>query len=207
MANTGELDKHAVAECQQMLESLVTSLLREKPDDPVPHIIQYLHDKKGTGAAPLSRDEQQELNQLRDEFKKLKTKKASIKRNSVHNVDVAAVAQALSSDSEDEQDQKGSGKDGDASSSDSAADEEFLDEINEPLSPLKQQDKIKMAQKARISVSAEVFGKYNMKEAFVAKVIPKSQEIKNKIKERLSGAFMFMGLEEKDLQVVIDAMD
>ena len=40
-----------------------------------------------------------------------------------------------------------------------------------------------MAQKARISVSAEVFGKYNMKEAFVAKVIPKNQEIKNKIKE------------------------
>ena len=64
-----------------------------------------------------------------------------------------------------------------------------------------------MAQKARISVSAEVFGKYNMKEAFVAKVIPKNQEIKNKIKERLTGAFMFMGLDEKDLQVVIDAMD
>lgn len=64
-----------------------------------------------------------------------------------------------------------------------------------------------MAQKARISVSAEVFGKYNMKEAFVAKVIPKNQEIKNKIKERITSAFMFMGLEEKDLQVVIDAMD
>lgn len=64
-----------------------------------------------------------------------------------------------------------------------------------------------MAQKARISVSAEVFGKYNMKESFVAKVIPKSQEIKEKIKARLVGAFMFMSLEEKDLQVVIDAMD
>lgn len=74
-----------------------------------------------------------------------------------------------------------------------------MDEVNEPLSPLKQQDKIQMAQKARISVSAEVFGKYNMKEAFVAKVIPKNQEIKNKIKERITSAFMFMGLEEKDL--------
>lgn len=64
-----------------------------------------------------------------------------------------------------------------------------------------------MAQKARISVSAEVFGKYHAKEAFVAKVVPKSQEIQDKIKERLTGAFMFMSLEEKDLQVVIDAMD
>jgi cAMP-dependent protein kinase regulator len=64
-----------------------------------------------------------------------------------------------------------------------------------------------MAQKARISVSAEVFGKYHMKEAFVAKVVPKNQEVKDKIKQRLAGAFMFMSLEEKDLQVVIDAMD
>lgn len=48
-------------------------------------------------------------------------------------------------------------------------------------------------------MSAEVFGKYHMKEAFVAKVIPKSQEIKDKIKARLAGAFMFMSLEEKDL--------
>ena len=46
-----------------------------------------------------------------------------------------------------------------------------------------------------------------MKEAFISKMIPKNQEVKNKIKQRLTGAFMFMGLEEKDLQVVIDAMD
>jgi len=63
-------------------------LLKDKPDDPVPHIIQFLQDKKGKGAAPLSRDEQQELNTLRDELKKLKTKKASIRRNSVNNAQV-----------------------------------------------------------------------------------------------------------------------
>lgn len=84
------------------------------------------------------------------------------------------VAQALSSDSEEEYEQKGKDAGSEKSSSDSQGEEEYLDEINEPLSPLKQQDKIKMAQKARISVSAEVFGKYNMKEAFVAKVIPKN---------------------------------
>ena len=64
-----------------------------------------------------------------------------------------------------------------------------------------------MAQKARTSVSAEVFGRYHIKEAFKAKVIPKSIDIQQKIKERLSNAFMFMSLDPKDLKVVIDAMD
>lgn len=64
-----------------------------------------------------------------------------------------------------------------------------------------------MAQKSRTSVSAEVFGKYHVKEAFLAKVVHKSEEVVRKIHERLSGAFMFMSLDEKDMKVVIDAMD
>lgn len=34
--------------------------------------------------------------------------------------------------------------------------------------------------KARTSVSAEAFGKYNMKEAYTVKVVPKSDETKKK---------------------------
>ena len=64
-----------------------------------------------------------------------------------------------------------------------------------------------MAQKARISVSAEVFGKYNIKEEYKQKVIPKNKETIDKIKNRLSQAFMFMNLEENNLKEVIDAMD
>ena len=64
-----------------------------------------------------------------------------------------------------------------------------------------------MAQRARISVSAEVFGKYNIKEEYKQKVIPKNKDTIEKIKNRLSQAFMFMNLEEKNLKEVIDAMD
>ncbi len=64
-----------------------------------------------------------------------------------------------------------------------------------------------MASRARTSVSAEVFGKYHQKAAFKPKVIAKSEEVKKKIEERLRSAFMFMSLEDADLQVVIDAMD
>jgi cAMP-dependent protein kinase regulator len=42
-----------------------------------------------------------------------------------------------------------------------------------------------MAQKSRVSVSAEVFGKYHVKEEWKAKVINKSEEAKNKIHDRL----------------------
>lgn len=80
-----ELDKAALTQCQQVLESLVTSLLISKPDDPVPHIIQYLQDKKGVGAPPLSKEEKIELNQLREELKKLKAKKAAIRKKSYGN--------------------------------------------------------------------------------------------------------------------------
>jgi cAMP-dependent protein kinase regulator len=56
-------------------------------------------------------------------------------------------------------------------------------------------------------VSAEVFGKYHIKEQYKSKVIPKSEEVKLKIQQRISNAFMFMSLDEHDLRVVIDAMD
>ena len=54
------------------------------------------------GAPALTREERMELNQLREEYKKLKTKAAAIKKKSTGNVEAAAVAQALSSDSEEE---------------------------------------------------------------------------------------------------------
>ena len=56
-------------------------------------------------------------------------------------------------------------------------------------------------------MSAEVFGKYHVKEAFKPKVVKKTNDENEKINNRLAGAFMFMGLDENDLKVVIDAMD
>ena len=75
------------------------------------------------------------------------------------------------------------------------------------LKPIDNTKYVNMAASKRTSVSAEVFGKYHIKGIFKAKVINKSQEIKSKIQTRLEGAFMFMGLDDKDLNVVIDAMD
>ena len=60
---------------------------------------------------------------------------------------------------------------------------------------------------ARTSVSAEVFGRYNKKEEYVPKVIEKSDEMKQKIMDRLTMSFMFKALGQEELNIVVDAMD
>lgn len=59
----------------------------------------------------------------------------------------------------------------------------------------------------RASVSAESFGTWNKKSDFKARVVPKSEESKNKIREKLSQSFMFSALEAKEQTIVVDAME
>lgn len=59
----------------------------------------------------------------------------------------------------------------------------------------------------RQSVSAEVYGVYNPKQAFVPKVIPKEEEQKEMLKNLLLKIFMFQHLEKEDLEIVINAME
>lgn len=61
----------------------------------------------------------------------------------------------------------------------------------------------------RKSISAEVTLNFGLaaQESFVAKKIEKSLEAKEKIRQRLIKAIMFECLEDKDLDVIIDAME
>jgi cAMP-dependent protein kinase regulator len=56
------------------------------------------------------------------------------------------------------------------------------------------------------TISAEAYGKYNQKGNFVPKVIAKTNEQKDRIKKRLENAFMFSALDDKEKNIVIDAM-
>lgn len=62
-------------------------------------------------------------------------------------------------------------------------------------------------QKQRKSVSAEVYGVHNPKGDFKSKIVPKSGEVRNKIKTLLSGIFMFRHLEEKEMSIILDAVE
>lgn len=58
----------------------------------------------------------------------------------------------------------------------------------------------------RMSVSAEVFGKFNRKEDYVPPVHPKTEEQIAAIKSRIEGNFMFDSLNPVDTKAIIDAI-
>eukprot|EP00331_Platyophrya_macrostoma_P014159 CAMPEP_0176432356 /NCGR_PEP_ID=MMETSP0127-20121128/15349_1 /TAXON_ID=938130 /ORGANISM="Platyophrya macrostoma, Strain WH" /LENGTH=381 /DNA_ID=CAMNT_0017814519 /DNA_START=25 /DNA_END=1170 /DNA_ORIENTATION=- len=59
----------------------------------------------------------------------------------------------------------------------------------------------------RGSVSAEAYGLWNKKGSYVPKVVPKTEDQKDRIRGRLAQAFMFQALDEKEQQIVVDAME
>lgn len=59
----------------------------------------------------------------------------------------------------------------------------------------------------RTSVSAEVIGKHNKKEFFKPRFILKDKSVREQIKKKLTEIFLFKFLEEKDLEICIDAME
>lgn len=61
--------------------------------------------------------------------------------------------------------------------------------------------------KQRASVSAEVYGMFNVKGDFTPRVIPKNEDQYAKIMARISQAFMFSGLDEKETKIVIESME
>lgn len=62
-------------------------------------------------------------------------------------------------------------------------------------------------QRPRASVSAECFGTWNKREDFIAKVIEKDAETQSKLNALLTKSFMFKYLSEKDMNIVIGAME
>lgn len=114
-----------MVEVQNILQDMVAHLLLNKPDEPVPHMIQFMQEKLKVGAHPLTKDERIELDSLRLEHQKLLERikqKPDMKNEN-------------SDDEDDEENEKKSH----GSSSDSECDDEYLDVMNEPMSPLKQQ--------------------------------------------------------------------
>jgi len=73
------------------------------------------------------------------------------------------------------------------------------DEFDEPPPPPKNNG-------ARSSVSAEAYGNWNVKKEFEPKVYEKTDDQKKRIKEVLSGSFLFQSVDGKDFDVLLDAV-
>ena len=66
---------------------------------------------------------------------------------------------------------------------------------------------IKKKMGSRRSVSAEVYGEFNKKEDFEPRVIPKTEDQRERIKAKLEISFIFNGLDKSALEIVINAME
>lgn len=82
--------------------------------------------------------------------------------------------------------------------SDGSDEEEYVDDLPQPAKSKKNEQ--------RTSVSAEAFGIYHKKEDFKPVIIDKSDDVKERIRKRLQESFMFSALNEKDQNIVLDAM-
>ena len=89
-----------------------------------------------------------------------------------------------------------------SSESEEEVDAEEQKKIDEELQKRQQKKK-----NFRVSVSAEVYGIHNIKKPFKPRVIPKTEEQKQRIKEKCMQSFLFNSLEDKDLQTVIDSFE
>lgn len=78
-------------------------------------------------------------------------------------------------------------------------------EEDEYIEDLPQKKEVKKV--GRSSVSAEVYGLYNKKGDFKPRIIKKSKEQIERIKDRLHKAFMFQCLDEKETDIVVNAME
>ena len=104
-------DQELVQRIQPILSQMVRHLLAKRPNDPVPHMVQFLSDMSGQGVPELSLDERIELENLRNAHNQLKQKLEEAGKN----VQVKAAAD-MEESKEDNQKKK---KKDDSSSSDS----------------------------------------------------------------------------------------
>lgn len=123
-------------------------------------MVQFLEDVKGTGAKPLTPEERIQLDELRRTVQSLRFR---LDQQEEKKSNVAMINTRKHCDSDDEY----------GSSEDSEC--EQVAELPKPSAMLSQGKP-----KARTSVSAEAFGKYNAKGAYTVKVIEKSQATKEK---------------------------
>jgi len=164
-----------------MLEEMVSETITKMPVDPVPFMLDFLEMKRVEGEDRLLSEEDKERlkaenEQLRDNCSKVKSEMQETAKLITQVKDQA--------DGEEEE-------------------EEEDDFAEEPPNFYKSPEK---SNKSRASVSAEAYGEWNAKKAFVAPVIPKSEPQKQRLKACLSKSFLFASLGEHDLMIVIGAM-
>lgn len=173
-----EKKTYILSSLNPLLEEMVADCIHKMPADPVPFMMNWLMDKKiKNDEQSLSADEKTQL----------------IKENNQLENEINKVKSHLQ-----ECAKAAAGGDDEVAS----ADEEDDDDDDEPPPDFERP----LTTKARQSVSAEAYGEWNTKQAFVPPVITKTDEQKDRLKSVLVKSFLFSNLEDNDFGIIIGAM-
>lgn len=180
---TQEHQEYIQSKVNPTLENLVTQVLLERPDNPVPFMIRWLAEQTKSPASVLDTGEaaklRKEIQALQAEVSQLQSKLESDTRPAADDGTKGAPSQAAPTNEEEEDD-----------------DDDVDDLPPPPVSSKKQ----------RASVSAEAYGAWNQRKEFTPPVHPKSDEQKTQIMGVLKSSFLFKSLEDKALNTVVDAV-
>ena len=196
MEPTFELDQEQKQIKQKIfpyLKALSYELVLNQPQHIEKYMIDFLCKQGNYTTSGLTKEEKKELEFLRVTVKHYRELEKHSLVSSQKELDVKKVE----SDSDD----------GCSEENDDVMDDNEEDIIKNKLVNIKKTQEIQKSMKARISVSAEAYGLYNKKKAFVPKVIPKNEDQMNRIKGKIISSFIFNSLDKKDLEVVINAME
>lgn len=170
-------DDYLNKKLRPIFNAMTESIIRETPKDPVMYMLNWLQNYNGRSSTFDVSAEKFELMQLKKEMKRYEKKFGGQTKDEDINLDTEQSAEE---------------------------DDEEQDRVEDLIEQRKQKAKLKGG---RASVSAEVYGTFNVKQEFVPKVIEKTEDQISRIQDKVLKSFIFNNLDEKELKIVIDAME
>jgi len=174
------------ANVKPILEPLIFSITKEKPEDPIVYAINWLRKYVGRGTMDNDNVEKEELLRLRKEIKRHQKEYKDLEEDSVS----VSESDSDSKDSENAVKLKQEEK------------KNYDKEVEVKMNARKVKRKVN-----RSSVSAEVYGIYNKMENFKPKVFPKNDSQKKTILEKMEQNFLFKNLDKEEQNTVINAFE
>jgi len=177
MKVSDEKKRYIVDSLNPTLEALVAECIKSTPENPVAFMLDWLENKRiADDDAKMTPEDK---NKMIEENNKLEAEMKKVKSEMSDAVKLVETEKDKESEEEDDEDDE------------------------PPPDFFKNENQMG---KARASVSAEAYGEWNTKKAFVAPVITKTDEQKDRLRNVLSKSFLFATLEDTDMTVVIGAM-
>lgn len=187
-----------------ILENLVTQVLLERPENPVPFMVRWLAEQSPQAKDYFAGFGMGEAEKLRTEVKTLQEEVRGLeaKLGRAPAASAASAAKATTETSRSVEASKAKEKTAEKEEEEEEEDDDDDEGEDDPLPP----PKAYMQRGPRTSVSAEAYGDWNKLKAFTAPVHPKTEEQKARILKVLSQSFLFTSVDKDNLNVLVGAM-